>query len=465
MAREARTRESSSSIKREQKRLAVERDAIRGKYERKRPAWDRLFRVEGPGGERDCFETVTPAGLYFELRCIVCAEAARQGVISADSPWAKGRKFANVLQVEDLKRHCNLSNGQLTDKIALDQRHARALQCLGFRHLAASELPQRAQALKCRAAKRERENTSVELPSLKQLSIALELAWGWGGKALRDYPKRCASARAQGASISHTRCSRECGRRLVIAAAEAEYEIDRERIIPEATEICWAQDAAHDIMLMKYQSVNGASYVFDRMVDARRPRGDRAPHIVLDMEAGLDMLCSAPKRARVKLAEASLAAAPDGASAPRPSTSSMASSSSADARAVGSIVPRVVPAATRDAAPAATQGLRRAAAPTSRLRPRAKKPRIKKYKFQVRRVINYTVKRHFRSVCRGANADGARVEQKALRLAKLKGLFSKLDFITRAEEHSCALVLKNAVQDCKWLDKACLCLILRAPAS
>ena len=44
----------------------------------------------------------------------------------------------------------------------------------------------------------------------------------------------------------------------------------------------------------------------------------------------------------------------------------------------------------------------------------------------------------------------APVEQLALRFASCSVL-PMLDFITRAEEHSCNLVLKNAAEDCLWL--------------
>ena len=59
---------------------------------------------------------------------------------------------------------------------------------------------------------------------------------------------------------------------------------------------------------------------------------------------------------------------------------------------------------------------------------------------------------HFKKVCRNANADGAPNEQLSLRFSKITSLLPQTDFITRAEEHNCHLVLKNASESCVWLD-------------
>ena len=128
------------------------------------------------------------------------------------------------------------------------------------------------------------------------VQIAVELVWGWGGKSTRDYPKRCEAERRRGADVPRTRSSRECCRRILIAASEVEYEKDRETNIKEALETSWAQDGAHDNFLMKYQVVGKDYRVRDRLVDIVEPSGDRALPCLKDMERGLNFLCSAPVR-------------------------------------------------------------------------------------------------------------------------------------------------------------------------
>ena len=87
---------------------------------------------------------------------------------------------------------------------------------------------------------------------------------------------------------------------------------------------------------------------------------------------------------------------------------------------------------------------------SSPVRVQKEAPDGKKQAFVERRLSD-SLKKKFQTSCRNANADGAPVEQLALRLSKACKALPNLDFITRAEEHSCSLVLKNAAEHCDWL--------------
>ena len=58
-------------------------------------------------------------------------------------------------------------------------------------------------------------------------------------------------------------------------------------------------------------------------------------------------------------------------------------------------------------------------------------------------------------------AAGAPDEQLALRLSKACAALPGLDFIVRAEEHSCVVVMKNASEKCEWLQPLILALVSR----
>ncbi len=227
------------------------------------------------------------------LGCVICAAAARHGVI-AESVFSKyqymGYKISALteapkLELEVLKRHCNLSASQASGKKPHHKRHAKAVHWMGVRS--------------CRhgaQAKRVTEQSAsatYTAPTKGQIRIAIELVNGWGGRCLEDYTRRCATAREEGAPIPHTRCSAEVARQIVMAAAETEFDFDRTAVIPRALEIAWAQDKADDILLMKYRSVSTAWEVACRVIDAVPPRGDRATQCAEDMERSLRNLCTA----------------------------------------------------------------------------------------------------------------------------------------------------------------------------
>ena len=137
-------------------------------------------------------------------------------------------------------------------------------------------------------------------PTEEQIRILVELVWGFGGGSIADFTRRCKTAREQGgAGLPEQRCSRDVARKLLIAAAEVEFQVDRDEIIPAASEIAWAQDkAGYGPMLQKYRVVQDDFVVRCRMVDLFTPaEGDTAVHECLDMRRGLEKLCSVPSRA------------------------------------------------------------------------------------------------------------------------------------------------------------------------
>ena len=296
------------------------------------------------------------------LGCTICASAASRGIISptvfsAYKYMGQNRSVTTMapkLELEVLKRHCNISASQSIGKRPVDKHHAKAVRWMGavlceLAHGASSSA--RAQISSCTA------------PSDAQIRIAVEILNGWGGSSLEDYSRRCNSAREQGASIPHTRCSAEVGRQIIMAAAEVEFDFDRKSVMARALEISWAQDKCNDTLLMKYRAVCDDWQVHCRVIDAIEPRGDRATQCALDMASSLRRLFT-----------------PHG--------------QEHDARG----------------------------------------------------------EERFKAICRNANADGEPAEQLAFRLAKGTGALPNLDFITRAEEHSAALVLSRAVRKCDYVE-------------
>jgi hypothetical protein len=267
-------------------------------------------------------------------------------------------------------------------------------------------------------------------PSEGQIRLAVEICWGWGGSSLSDYEKRCASERDKGADLPYHRSSRHAGRQIVIAAAEVEFQEDRTHHVPRALEISWAQDKANNMLLMKYRAVSKDFKVVDRMLDLFEPTGDRSVQCARDMEIALDRLCSEPRRVCLSTAPSATAGVVSGslgASAAAGSAGAVSGSSSSPACA--SAVPCVT-----DLAPA-------------------------RKSFEIEWVLQPAVKMHFQEVCRNATADGAADEQLALRLSKACSALPELDFIVRAEEHSCVVVMRNASEKCEWLQPLLLALV------
>ena len=225
--------------------------------------------------------------------CICCSKAAAAGVIKA-STWSqhqyKGTNHsfesaAPRYSIETLRRHCNISNGQRLNNIPIDKAHDAAVRWMRAKSVA----PQGSGARSAHAP--AAVDGSACAPSRLQVRIVLELVHGWGGKYLSDYSKRCMAERNRGADIPFTRCSAEVAHQIVMAASECEFEIDRRDILPHAAECSWQQDKADNLLLMKYRSVNGATWkTHCRVIDAVEPQGDRATQCAKDMEKALQSL-------------------------------------------------------------------------------------------------------------------------------------------------------------------------------
>ena len=302
------------------------------------------------------------------------------------------------------------------------------MQDLQLKHVATSELFGRYE-------NQEKSIASTHaLPSPAQVQIAVELVWGWGGKYTGDYPKRCEAERRRGAVMPRRGSSMQCCQRILIAASEVEYERDRDIHIPEALETSWAQDAAHNNFLMKYQVVGKDFRVRNRMVDIVEPSGDRAFPCVKDMERGLNFLCSAPVRCSTQGKEADS----------QPSQASNSGHTGAATQPCSGVKRKSDVLGTSSASSTSPDAV---AEPIVATATKSTKPG---HHFFIERVLCPTTKKKFQSTCRNATADGTPVEQLALRLAK-NYVLPNLDFITRAEERCCHLVLNNAAKDCKWL--------------
>ena len=155
---------------------------------RRNAKWKSFFEcVRDDGSTLDCFEAQPDLNKPFARRCRVCADALHAGV-GKSSRWStygfrrakcKGEATINI---EELKRHCNISKGQLDGKIPLDNGHAKALAFAKV-HRAAAEQPTAPTG----------GSDPVCAPSEGQIRIAVEICWGWGGSSLSGYEKRCAS--------------------------------------------------------------------------------------------------------------------------------------------------------------------------------------------------------------------------------------------------------------------------------
>ena len=183
--------------------------------------WRKLFKIQlSDGSTMPCLSRSMDPNSN-GLGCHACHKAAEAGVISG-TIWSRysvtGRTKAGI-QLEDLKRHLNLSKGQAAGKIPLDKHHGAAMDFIGARliddggNLVVRETPL---------------DQSFSRPTFDQIKIVLELCKGWGGHSLRDYPRRCASARASGAAIPEFRCGEECGRQIAISMAEVLFDEDRD---------------------------------------------------------------------------------------------------------------------------------------------------------------------------------------------------------------------------------------------
>ena len=396
--------------------------------------WKCIFDcVRADGSTFDCFEAQPDLNKPFALRCRVCADALHAGVGKSSRWSAYGFRGATCrgeakINVEDLKRHCNISKGQRDGKIPLDKAHAKALAFAKVQHAAA----ERGGGRSLEALTPNKGSDPSCAPSEEQIRLAVEICWGWGGTSLSDYEKRCASERDKGADLPYARSSRHAGRKIIIAAAEVEFQEDRTHYVPRALEISWAQDKANNMLLMKYRAVSKDFQVVDRMLDLMEPTGDRALQCSRDMELALDRLCSEPRRVCLSTAPSATAGVVSGilgaSAAAGPAGAASGSSSSS---ACASAVPCVA-----DHAPA-------------------------RKSFEMEWVLQPAVKRHFQKVCRNATADGAADEQLALRLSKACSALPELDFIVRAEEHSCVVVMRNASEKCEWLQPLLLALVSR----
>jgi hypothetical protein len=354
--------------------VAPTRDACRAVYEdfvRKHGA-----NVAHRSADGSTFMPIQPSAdesVGFALICTVCREAWQAGIIRPTT-WASrgyrgsGNSFQQgpkpTIAVEDLKRHVNASQGQSTGKVGRDHAHDKAMRWKG------AQGPERGGregglgegGVGGRGAASAQDGDGAEdslefmVPSAVQIRIAVELAHGWAGSALSDYPRRCEAIRREGGDVPCCRCSEEVCQQIVAAASAREYDRDRTSIIPEMLECSWAQDKATNV-LAKYRYVASDWSVGVRVIDYFHPTGDRAVQGVVDMAASLDQLCGG--EGPVKIA--------------------------------------------------------------------------------------------FQDKCKNSNADGAPSEQSCLRLARAKNILPKNDFITRAEEHSAALVPKNATKHCDYI--------------
>jgi hypothetical protein len=255
-----------------------------------------------PNGEQ--FPCLKVCETTRKLGCRACEMAYKAGAIK-ETKWATcqvpGVVRGKALQAERIKRHFNVSQSQLGHKVPLDKVHQRAMGFLNSKMVAGDH------HFSETAAETAAAGGEFAAPTCEQIRILVELVWGVGGNNLSDFPKRCNTAREQGANVPNLRCSRQVATKLLHAAAETEFEVDRTGIIPNATEFSWAQDkASYGPMMQKYRSVSRDFKVHSRMIDYFEPRdGDKAVDECLDMKLGLQRLCSEPFRARCDSAAAS----------------------------------------------------------------------------------------------------------------------------------------------------------------
>ena len=269
---------------------AIPRGNIESRWAERGKDWlPQLRHVDESGREFDCI-VQGDKGSKFSLGCTICAAGAKAGVITSNR-WTEFRYSSASLQLEDLKRHCNVSAGQLKLKIPLDKGHRISADHLRFKPSGSKNSP----AIGADVPAVHGEN-KLHTVTLEQVRLAVQLCWGWGGKSVRDLEKQSVSSRAGGANIPHVRSSRHVSTRIIIAAGEVEFEMDRQVHIPAALEVSWAQDKADDLLLMKYRTLAQDFRVTTRTIEAIRPDGDRAVEISKDMAAALNKLCTAPRR-------------------------------------------------------------------------------------------------------------------------------------------------------------------------
>ena len=82
-----------------------------------------------------------------------------------------------MINVEEVKRHCNISKGQLAGKIPFDKGHGKALAFAKVHHQHAE--------VKTPTAPTGGSDPFCA-PSEEQIRIVVEICWGWGGKYLHD---------------------------------------------------------------------------------------------------------------------------------------------------------------------------------------------------------------------------------------------------------------------------------------
>jgi hypothetical protein len=416
--------------------------SLRQQWEKHNASWQYIMQCKRPDGSCfDCFEAQPDVAQPFGIRCVVCSEACQAGVIKPSRWTVYGHKGVQSsgslgkLQVEELKRHCNVSASQASGTVPRSKPHDLAL---------ASKRLVQAAAVDVQASIKRRKDTSETAttyvaPSAEQIRICVELAWGWGGTSLNDYERRCTTAREQGADIPHVRSSPKSGRAILISACEYEFRRDRTIYIPQAVEIAWAQDKTRDWLYMDYKTVNSDFEVHDRMVDILRASGDRSLQCAHDMERALNRLCSEVHRERqVPNSVGVLSALPAAPGAVALGCGSASQPASQQVDLGGASREARLPPQSADCVDSADR--------------HAPQPRAT---FTIMRTLQPLLKEQFQAKCRNANADGAAEEQLALRLSKACKTLPCLDFITRAEEHSCVLVMNHAGEKCGWLQPLC----------
>ena len=199
-------------------------------WERMRFRWlDRLRLVDEYGDLTDCIKR--REGAAFGLGCTVCASASASGVIKrtrwatfsygSEPPKHTAKRTASM-QLEDLLRHCNLSQAQAKGKAPLDRSHAVALEYMKCKHHAAP----------VKTALLPDDDSEEVAPTNDQIKIALELCWGWcphyfitiacprARCADARVPHPCPRARCAGARVPNPCPRTRCGDARVPAYKE-----------------------------------------------------------------------------------------------------------------------------------------------------------------------------------------------------------------------------------------------------
>lgn len=189
-----------------------------------------------------------------------------------------------LVQVQDLKRHANLCSLQMRGSHPRTKCHDIALRHSGVEALH----PDRVTTLAVPPAK-----ATFIGPAPSQVRIAIELAFGRGGKTLSDFPRRCQTAREQGAAIPHFRTSEDTCRRVWLAAAEVLFDEDRELLASGSiSEASWAQDKRKNLLLMKAKYLTVDWKRRSRMIDALDCQGDTGLGLAREVKRALETLCT-----------------------------------------------------------------------------------------------------------------------------------------------------------------------------